>query len=359
MQDSKIYIKILELHNKYEDWISPLFFLLGFLFDVLTLGRIDDPLNIISQGIYLIILYCFIYFEFIGRPKHKKVEKIFKFKDEVFHFLLGALLSAFTLFYFKSASLSASFVFMTTIFILLVINELPIFQKIGLIIKSTLLFLCLVTYFLYIIPLIIGKVGFFPFIFSLIVPVLILFAFSSFLKKRGVEQVKIEKEMIYPSLSLVAFFILFYIFKLIPPIPLSAQHLGIYHNIEKDFPTYKLSHEKPRWRFWETGDEVFRAMPGDKIYVFTRIFAPGGFEDKIILHFLIETSDGYKTSDKIPLNITGGRGEGFRGFAYKTNYTPGDWRVQVETKDGLEIARVNFEVIKTPASKRLFIEEIH
>lgn len=165
--------------------------------------------------------------------------------------------------------------------------------------------------------------------------------------------------MIYPSLALVLFFIFFYVFKLIPPIPLSAQHLGIYHDIKKEYPIYKLSHEKPKWKFWETGDEHFRAMPGDKIFVFTRIFAPGGFEDKIILHFLVETEEGYKTSDKIPLNITGGRGEGFRGFAYKTNYTPGNWRVQVETKDELEIARVNFEVIKTEASKRLLIEEIH
>ena len=152
MQESKLYQKLLELHKKYEDWVGPFFFLFGFLFDVITLGRIDDPLNIISQGIYLIILYSFLYFEFIGNPKHKKLEKVFEFKDEIFHFLLGALLSAFTLFYFKSASLSASFVFMLTIFILLVINELQVFQKLGLLIKSTLLFLCLLTYFLYILP---------------------------------------------------------------------------------------------------------------------------------------------------------------------------------------------------------------
>ncbi|MFT6070450.1 MAG: hypothetical protein ACJAT2_000750 [Bacteriovoracaceae bacterium] len=359
MQDSKIYNKVLELHNRYEDWVSPLFFLFGFLFDVLTLGRIDDPLNIISQGIYLIILYSFLYFEFTGTPEHKKLEKVFKFKDEIFHFLLGALLSAFTLFYFKSASLSASFVFMLTIFILLVINELQVFQKLGLLIKSTLLFLCLVTYFLYIIPLIIGKVGFFPFIFSLIVPIAILFLFASFLRKKGSDQKRIEKGMIYPSMGLIALFIIFYVFKLIPPIPLSAQHLGIYHNIEKAYPKYKLSHEKPRWKFWETGDQLFRAMPEDKIFVFTRIFAPGGFEDKIVLHFLKETNDGYKTSDKIPLTITGGRGEGFRGFAYKSNYTPGNWRVQVETKDELEIARINFEVVETPSAPRLLKEEIH
>ena len=100
-------------------------------------------------------------------------------------------------------------------------------------------------------------------------------------------------------------------------------------------------------------------MPGDKIFVFTRIFAPGGFDSKIVLHFLKETEDGYQTSDKIPLGITGGRGEGFRGFAYKSNYTKGNWRVQVETIHELEIARINFEVIEVPAAKRLLIEEIH
>lgn len=354
MNDSKVYSKLLELHKRYERFVGPGFFILGFLFDIITLGRIDDPLNIASQGLYLILLYSFLNFEFTSYPSHPKLQKVFDFKDEIFHFFLGALLSAFTLFYFKSASLSVSFFFMMSILVLLVVNELPSVQKLGLLVKSTLLYLCLLTYSLYLVPLLLGKVGFFPFIISLIFSFILLLPYAYLLKKKGVDKKRIENRLIFPSVALMAVFIIFYLFKIIPPIPLSTQHLGIYHKVTKNYPEYKLEYEKPWWKFWHTGDQDFRAMPGDKLFVFTRVFAPGGFDDKIILHFLKDTDQGYKTSDKIPLNITGGRGEGFRGFAYKSNYTPGDWRVQVETINGLEIGRINFEIEMSEEAPRSF-----
>ncbi len=359
MKDSSFYQQILELHRKYEKWMGPLFFFLGFIFDIFTLGRIDDLLNILSQGLYLIILFTFLNFEFTAYPSHKKLEKVFEFKDEIFHFILGALLSAFTLFYFKSASLSASFLFMFLILALLVMNESQRFQKLGLLVKSSLLYLCLLTYCLYLIPLIIGKVGFFPFIFSLTISLIILFLYLALLSKKGVERKKLEDRLLFPSIILMCFFIVFYLFKIIPPIPLSTQHIGVYHNVEKNYPEYKVSHEKPWWKIWHTGDQDFKAAPGDKIYIFTRVFAPAGFDDKIFLHFLYKTEDGYKTSDKIPLPITGGRGKGFRGFAYKSNYSPGDWKVQIETANGLEIGRISFTVEIIQETQRVFKTEVH
>ena len=46
------------------------------------------------------------------------------------------------------------------------------------------------------------------------------------------------------------------------------------------------------------------------------------------------------------MNITGGRKEGYRGFAMKQNYQPGEWRISIETTDGREIGRIYFEVYK-------------
>lgn len=358
MEQNKVYQNLLSLHKKYEHWVGPGFFFLGFIFDIITLGRIDDPLNIASQALYLCLLYTLLYFEFIGVPKSIKLHKVFQFKDEIFHFFLGALLSAFTLFYFKSSSLSASFLFMLGILFLLVINELEFFQKLGILIKSSLLYLCLITYFLYLIPLLIGKVGFFPFLFSLLISLIFLFLYLALLSSKGVSKERLKTRMLIPSLALVGTFIIFYMAKIIPPIPLSVQHIGIYHNVEKNYPEYKLSYEKPWWNLWDNGDQNFKAMPGDKVYVFARIFAPGGFDDKVILHFKKKTNDGYMTSDKIPLSVTGGRGEGFRGFAFKSNYSPGQWRVQVETGHGLEIGRINFDIEMSEEAPRSFKEII-
>jgi hypothetical protein len=40
----------------------------------------------------------------------------------------------------------------------------------------------------------------------------------------------------------------------------------------------------------------------------------------------------------------GGREEGYRGVTKKNNFAPGDWRVQIETRDGREVGRITFTI---------------
>ena len=45
-----------DFYQRHEVLVSAGVFVFGFLFDLLTLGRIDDLLNLIQQAIYLSIL---------------------------------------------------------------------------------------------------------------------------------------------------------------------------------------------------------------------------------------------------------------------------------------------------------------
>ena len=58
--------------------------------------------------------------------------------------------------------------------------------------------------------------------------------------------------------------------------------------------------------------------------------------------------------DTIPIRITGGRAEGFRGYGFKSKYQPGEWKVQIETTDGREIGRIYFDLELAPESPRAF-----
>src|SRR5690606_3919128 len=110
--------------------------------------------------------------------------------------------------------------------------------------------------------------------------------------------------------------------------------------------SYVLKYSRPWWLFWERGAQTFYALPGDKLNCFVRIFSPTGFQDKVFLHWLRKNQRGqWESQDRISNEIVGGRDEGFRGFATKSNYTHGDWRVQIETEDGREIGRIHFEVV--------------
>jgi hypothetical protein len=352
---SQIQERILIWHKKYQSYIPALFFLSGFLFDLMTIGDIDELINILTQATYLIVAGHILYLDSLGikETKNKYYQYYLTYKEDIFHFLLGSLLSAFTIFYFKSASLANSFIFMFILTALLLLNELPTFQSLGAIFRSALYMLCLISYFIYVIPIIFGQTGIIYFSLALILAVLFILFKYYLLKRIQKDHKQLLREIIIPQISILVIFLLLYITRLIPPVPLSIKHIGIYHNVEKDNDSYITFDYKPWYNFWSNGDQSFKARPDDKVYVFTKVFAPAGFDGKVYIHWLKETDDGLKTSDRIPLKITGGRREGFRGYAFKENYTEGDWQIRIETKLGLEIGRIYLSVEKdTTSGKR-------
>jgi hypothetical protein len=160
------------------------------------------------------------------------------------------------------------------------------------------------------------------------------------------------------GLVLVAF-LGFYLVKLIPPVPLSIPFIGVYHAVEKTEEVYRLSHERPPWRFWQNGDQEFLARPDDKVYVFFRVFSPTRFSDQVLMRWYWKEGDRWTLQDSIPIKIVGGREQGFRGYGFKSNYQPGAWKVQIETTDSREIGRVYFDLevgLEAPRSFQIDIE---
>ena len=95
--------------------------------------------------------------------------------------------------------------------------------------------------------------------------------------------------------------------------------------------------------------------------VFFAIFAPTRFDDTVFVRWsFLDRTSSWKDSDRIPIRITGGREEGFRGVATKENYQPGAWRAIVETRDGRTIARLRVTITKgEPNPGRVFKTEVY
>lgn len=346
--------KALLLKSQYEKYIPAAFFALGFAFDLITLGRIDSTLTITSQAAYLLFITWLLGLISLEHYKllniSERWQKLWKYRHEILHFLFGALLSAYSLFYFMSASLATSLLFMFLLALLLILNETPRLKSLGPTFKYALLTLCYISYWSYFIPVLIGSTGYLSLALSVIATLICLFLIYKWFLKKKMSVSDIRKNVFFPSgMVLVSFLVLFFL-QAIPPVPLSIQYIGMYHSIIKPEGTnkYQLGYNRPLWKFWENGSQSFKAMPGQKIYCFARIFSPSAFDDKVVFHWQFKHPKwGWQSMDRVPIRIIGGRDEGFRAYVGKAKHQPGDWVVKVETTDGREIGRLSFSVEHT------------
>ena len=189
-------------------------------------------------------------------------------------------------------------------------NEFPKFKAIGLPVRVVLYAICMLSYFSFFYPILMGHVGPLPFWLGLCSS-LTIFAIIA----------KFNRQVLYPALAVHIFFVFGYYTSLIPPVPVAVKRIGVYYEVIKQEGKYLGKHQKS---FFDLGANDFYVRPGDKVNVLLSIFSPAAFKDQIFLKWYFEDN----LEDTIPLTILGGRQEGFRGFGTKQFYRPGSWKVE-------------------------------
>lgn len=349
-------------YEKNESQIAVAFFVGGFLFDLLTFERVDTWLAIGQQTLYLLIVTAVLAQAFLeeGQPPRELGAAFvlrrwyFQYRAAIVNFFLGTLLNLYTIFFFKSSSLLVSFSFLAFLVFLLLLNEFNRIKWLGLPFKFALLSLCGLSFCANVVPIFVGSVGVSVFLASMLAGCLPMAGLTWWIGRYapGVFH-RARNQILVPFGLVLVGFLAFYLVKLIPPVPLSIPFIGVYHSVEKTEEVYRLSHERPPWRFWQHGDQEFLAQPGDKVYVFFRVFSPTRFSDQVLMRWYWKER-GWTLQDSIPIKIVGGREQGFRGYGFKSKYQPGEWKVQVETTDGREIGRVYFNLEIAPEAPRSF-----
>ena len=314
-------------------------FALGFAVDLVTFKRVYSPQGLLTQALYLLILGTLLMME-IKAPMRGR-GKWWGYHDLIVHFLFGSLLSLYTIFFYSSASALSSFLYILLLGILLIGNEFGPMRKLGLSARVLLYMICSLSYFSFLYPILLGRLGELPFWLG-ILSVLLILCLIWLINFRGAKELK--KKVLYPALSMVILFVAGYYTSTIPPVPLAVKKMGVYHEIEKKNGKYIGRHLSLKWRPFQK--EIFLVKPGDKINILLSIFSPTNFNDQIHLKwYRYSEKEGWLLEDNIPLQIVGGREEGFRGFATKEYFTDGEWKICVETTEGREIGRVNLRVL--------------
>jgi hypothetical protein len=327
------------------------FFAAGFVFDAVMVKRIDETPVLIQQGVYLLVVGFLVA---VGlRMQHLQIEppwglrRVWKWSDHAVHFMLGTLLNAYMIFYVKSGSGFTALLFAAVIAGLLAVNEMPRFHRYGPLVVVGLYSFSLTSYFAYLFPVLLGSLRSWMFVLAVFTSTLPVVLLAQGVQRWGGGARNILRQTVAPALAVQALLLGLYIARLIPPVPLAVRSIGIYHGVERDAVTssFLLTHQSPGWKFWRKDDRHFLARTGDRIYCFVEVFAPSRFKDRVWVRWSYKHPEqGWQPSGALPIVIVGGREEGFRGYGYKGNYRPGDWRVAVETEDGREIGGISFTV---------------
>ena len=335
-----------------------MFFLGGFVFDILTLGRIDRLYDLVVLCLHMTALTITIILYNIAEDTQWKTpffDKYYDYFPLAIQFFFGALSSAYVIYFSRSVSLSKTISFFIILVLFLFANEFLKKRIANKYLQFSVYFFVSFIFFTFMIPVFVKEMntniflisGAISFLFSFI---LIITIYSVCKSTRS--DIRLWKML---SIILVMYGVinLFYFLRLIPPVPLALQNGLVAHNITVTNDAYYVQFETDEWYvFWRDHKVKFRYTPGQNIYIFTSIFAPTDIT-KSIYHrwkYYNKNTNTWDILEKIGYDITGGRDSGYRGYSFKSNMKLGRWKVEVITDEELILGVINFEVVENTSS---------
>lgn len=339
--------------TRYQKYAPLLFFIGGFIFDSLTLKRIDRLYDLVILCLHMTSLTIALYLYNLaddGRWKNTFLERLQIYFPLAIQFSFGALSSAFVIYFSRSISLSKTIFFFVILVALLIANEFLRKRISNKYLQFSVYSFVSFTFFIFIIPVFVEMTNTSVFIFSgLVSLILTLLLLMTIYHKSPSTRAELKlKKVLGLIFGIYLMINIFYFFNLIPPVPLSLEEGMAAHKVEKVNQEYIVTYETDEWYvFWRDHRLKFISSPGEKVYIFTSIFAPTHIE-KSIYHrwkWFNEKTDTWEFIEDIGYSITGGRGEGFRGYTFKENVKEGLWKVEVITEEELILGIIDLEII--------------
>lgn len=349
------------LWERHDRYLGPGFMLLGFIFDSLTLTRIDLWLDNLILLAYISIVGLAIFImnaNDAGRFKNRFTKGIAEWAPLIMQFAFGGLFSGLVVFYSRSTSIIANWPFVLTLAFLLVGNEFFKERYQRLIFQLSIFYVAVFSYLTFAIPVVLKEMGVLVFLLSGLLSLLIMRFFMYLMSFIAPWKLKFnQRAAMHTTVALFVAFNGLYFTNVIPPIPLSLKESGIYHNIQRTSNNeFVLQYEEaPWWKFWRSFDSTYHRFNDEPIYAYTAVFAPTNLRQDIVHEwsYFDTESNEWIVSSVIAYPIVGGRDGGYRGFSLKRGVFPGKWRVDVETRRGQLLGRMEFTVVESNSPPEL------
>lgn len=340
-------------YKRFERPISSISLLTGFVIDSLTLKRVDTLFenlwilgHIVIAGVIIFLL-----------NKRKDIEassqsKLHFWLVTILQFIFGGTLSAFLVFYFRSTDILNTWPFLLILAFAFIANESFKKHYIRQSFQISLLFISTYSFAIFIIPVLLHKIGSDVFIVSGLVSLLLIGIFTKILFRLTKDRLE-QRSKRLTTIIIFSIFIgvnILYFTNLIPPIPLSLKEAGVYHSIKKNTGNdYDITYEDYGWREYFNLYQEYHRTIESPVYAYSAVFSPSKLNLTIVHEWQSydESSKKWVTQSVVNLSVIGGREQGFRTYSKKSVLTPGKWRVNIKTSNGQTIGSLRFKIVNT------------
>src|SRR5690625_3419233 len=342
--------------SKYEKYFLVVFFIGGFIFDSLTLGRIDRTYDLTVLCSHMTFLTITLYLYNLvddGRWKNTILERFQMYFPLAIQFFFGGLSSAYVIFFSRSVSMTKTLSFFIILVALLIANEFLKKRISNKYFQFSVYFFVNFTFFTFMVPVFIKEMNTTIFIISGLISLVFTVLLITFIYRSSPST---RAEISIAKLFRIIFIIyatvhVFYFTNLIPPVPLALQSGLVAHNVQKQNNSYLVTYEQDEWYIFGRDHRINNTLKQDeKVLISTSTLPPTPIKKSIYHRWKgnKEPTKKGKVPDTISNEPTGGRDEGYRGYTFKDNVKPGLWKVDVITEEGLILGVIDFEIIINP-----------
>ncbi|MEI8174455.1 MAG: DUF2914 domain-containing protein [bacterium] len=345
--------QIRNFYGRFERPISSFSLIFGFVFDAVTLKRVDtlwENLWILGHLVIVGIFIALIHLQESEVGSEKNPKKAHFWYVNILQFVFGGILSAYLVFYFRSADIFTTWPFIALLALAFIANESLKRHYTRLSFQISLFFLSIYSFTIFLVPVLLHQIGDQIFLLSGLLSLIFIGLFVKtlfyFTKDR---LVKSKKLILYLVLGIFTLVNILYFTNLIPPIPLSLKDAGLYHSIQKNADgNYVVTYEDSGWQRYFKLYPDFKKIPGSPVYAFSAIFSPKNLNINIIHEWqhYNETTKKWTTEKEITLPVVGGRDGGFRTYSTRSNLASGKWRVNVKTEQDQTIGHMRFNILQ-------------
>lgn len=338
---------------RYERQFSAAGMIAGFVTDNFMFRRVDLPNTqyvfiayLVVAALSILVLHVINAHSDPEAPR-PRWQSVLPFASQ---FALGGLWSGFLIFYTRSAVLIASWPFLLVLAAIFIGNEAFKHYHSRLVFTATLFFFALFSYAIVTVPILVHRVGVFPFLLSGLAAIAVFIVFLWVLALFGAKAFAASKRQIAGGAAAVyALINVFWFTGVLPPLPIALARQGVYNMVKHVGDDYIGTAEQQPWYVNPAAPAVVHVSPGEPVYAYSAVFAPVRFTARIVhdwQHYDPRRRRWVSVS-VVAYPMSGGRDGGYRGYTIKRSPQDGDWRVDISTGDGHLLGRVRFTLAHT------------